>query len=150
LTLTLLATVALPTALLWAIRGPLIELWLREPGLAREVAALSAVMLPAAAIGAVGNIPLALLNARADFAFQARLSGALTLLTLAGVALAAHTQRLAAVCWVYLAYFAALTALLWWRATQHAETAPAARRSALLAGGVCLSVSAILALLPTR
>lgn len=150
LTLTLLATVALPTALLWVTREPLIRLWLRDAGLVGEVGALSAVMLPAAAIGAVGNVPLALLNARADFGFQARLSGTLTVLTLIGVALAAAHQRLQAVCWVYMVYYTVLTVLLWWRAAQHSATGPAARRSALLTAGICLIVSASVVLLPSR
>lgn len=150
LTLALLATVALPTALLWLARVPLIGLWLRDPSLTGEVAALSAVMLPAAAIGAVGNVPLALLNARADFGFQAKLSGALTVLTLVGVTVAAASHRLQAVCWVYLTYYAVLTALLWYRASWHAATRSAAQRSALLAAGVCLIVSASVALLPSR
>lgn len=131
----LLVMVVLPTALLWLLRRPVIGWWLHDAALAAEVSALTALLLPAAAIGAVGNVPLALLNALGDFAFQARLSALLTVLTLAGVALAAAQQRLPVVCWVYLAYYAALTTALWCRAATQPATSTAARRSAVWAAG---------------
>lgn len=131
----LAALVVLPTAVLWLLRRPLISWWLHDPALAADVAAMSAILLPAAAIGAVGNVPLALLNALGDFAFQARLSALLTVLTLAGVALAASRAQLLWVCWIYLAYYAVLTASLWWRAGTQGPTATAGRRTALWALG---------------
>ena len=136
----LLAMVVVPTAALWLARRPLITWWLHDAPLAREVAELAAVLLPAAAIGAVGNVPLALLNALGDFGFQARLSAMLTVLTLGGVALAAAAGQLQVVCWIYLAYYCTLTAALWWRASSHPATAAAARRSGLWALGASVAL----------
>jgi O-antigen/teichoic acid export membrane protein len=151
LTLALLVTVIAPTLLLWVAREPLIRWWLHDRELAAQVAALAALLLPAAAIGAVGNVPLALLAAQADFGFQARLSAMLSTLTLLAVALAAWQGHLLAVCGVYLAYYATLTIALWARAARRPSTASQARRSAALvlavAGGSCLPVAAILHLL---
>lgn len=148
LTLALLVTVIAPTLLLWFGREPLIAWWLHDRELAAQVAALAALLLPAAAIGAVGNVPLALLIAQADFGFQARLSAMLTTLTLLGVAVAAWQSSLLAVCGIYLAYYAAVTGALWVRAARRPATAAAARRSAALvlavAGGACLPIAALL------
>ena len=132
LTLALLVTVIAPTLVLWVAREPLIAWWLQDRQLAVQVAALAAVLLPAAAIGAVGNVPLALLIAQADFGFQARLSMMLTTLTLLAVAVAAWQGQLLAVCGVYLAYYATLTIAIWLRAAHHPATADPARRSAIL------------------
>ena len=132
LTLALLVTVIAPTLLLWVAREPLIAWWLHDRQLAAQVAALAALLLPAAAIGAVGNVPLALLIAQADFGFQARLSMMLTTLTLLAVAVAAWQGRLLAVCGVYLAYYATLTIAISVRAARHPATAGPARRSATL------------------
>lgn len=133
LTLAILLTVALPTCLLWVVREPLIHLWLRDPRLMQPVADLVAILLPAAALGAIGNIPLALLVALGDFSFQARFSALLTVFTLLAVATAGHLGSLAAVCWIYLVYYALVTTGLWWRATCFEATAALARRSATLA-----------------
>ncbi len=139
----LLAAVVLPSAAMWTAREPLIRLWLRDEALAHQVAGLAAWLLPAAALGAVGNVPLVLLNALGDFAFQARLAALLSVLTLAGVASAAARGQLALVCSVYLGYYALLTCSLWWRASRQAATAEPARRNAVLA-----LVGGLLAIIP--
>lgn len=148
LTLALLLTVIGPTLLLWIAREPIIAWWLHDRALAAQVAALAAVLLPAAAIGAVGNVPLALLIAQADFGFQARLSATLAVLTLLAVAVAAWQGDLGAVCGIYLAYYAVLTVALWVRAAKWPATAGPARRSAALVlavlGGASLPVAALL------
>jgi O-antigen/teichoic acid export membrane protein len=146
LTRALLVTVIAPTLMLWVSREPLIAWWLHDRVLASQVAELAALLLPAAAIGALGNVPLALLIALADFGFQARLSALLTIMTLLAVAVAAWQDHLLAVCWIYLAYYAALTSALWVRSGRHPATAGPARRSANLAvtmaSGACLLVAA--------
>ena len=148
LTLTLLVTVIAPTLLLWIAREPLIAWWLHDRELAARVAAMAALLLPAAAIGAVGNVPLALLIAQADFGFQARLAALLTALTLLGVAVAAWQSQLLAVCGIYLGYHTTVTIALWLRAAQLPATAGPARRSAALVlavgGGSCLPIAALL------
>jgi O-antigen/teichoic acid export membrane protein len=139
LTIALLLTVLLPTLAIWIGRLPLISWWLGDPKLGVLVAGLSAPLLPAAAIGAVGNVPLALVTARADFRFQAQLSAVLSALTLLAVAAAASQGRLMAVAWLYLAYYLGATVGLWLRATSHPTTARAAKDSAALAlAGVVL------------
>ena len=147
LTLGLLVAVIGPTLLLWVAREPLITWWLHDRQLAAEVAALATLLLPAAAIGALGNVPLALLIARADFNFQARLSVLLTGLTLLAVAAAAWQGQLLAVCGIYLAYYVVLTLALWARSSRQATTAGPARRSAVLVlvatGVTCLPVAAL-------
>lgn len=132
LTIALLVSVIAPTMILWMAREPLIAWWLQDRQMAVQVAALAALLLPAAAIGAVGNVPLALLIARADFGFQARLSMMLTTLTLLAVAAAAWKGQLVAVCGVYVAYYATLTVAIWVRAARHPATARPARRSAIM------------------
>ncbi len=132
LTIALLLTVLLPTAVLWLLRAPLIEWWLQDRELASRVASMSTLLLPAAAIGAIGNVPLALLNARSDFAFQARLSAGLTVLTLTAVAFAAIQKQMLMVCWIYLCYYTLVTACLWWRAGLNSSTQKAAVQSATL------------------
>jgi O-antigen/teichoic acid export membrane protein len=148
MTLALLVTVIGPTLLLWLAREPLIAWWLKDRELASQVADLAALLLPAAAIGAVGNVPVALLTAQADFGFQARLSAVLTTLTLLAVGLAAWQGHLLAVCGVYLAYYAMISIALWVRAARLPTTARLARRSALLvlavAGGAALPLAAVL------
>ena len=147
LTMALLVAVIGPTLLLWFAREPLIAWWLHDRQLAAQVAALAALLLPAAAIGALGNVPLALLIAQADFNFQARLSVLLTVLTLLAVAAAAWQGNLLAVCGIYLAYYVVLTIALWARSSRRATTAGPARRSAALvlavAGVTCLPVAVI-------
>ena len=151
LTVALLIAVIVPTVVLWLVREPLIRLWLREPALASEVAALASIMLPAAAIGAVGYVPLALLGALGDFAFQARLSALLTPLTLAGVAWAASQGDLFAVCWIYLGYYALLTSALWLRAASHKSTRLPARRSAMwVVGASLIATTPVAAWMHTR
>lgn len=130
LTLAILLSVILPTCLLWVVREPLIHLWLRDARLIQPVADLVAILLPAAAVGAIGNIPLALLLALGDFSFHARFSALLTVLTLLAVSAAGYLGSLAAVCWIYLAYYALVTTGLWWRATRFEATASLAHRSA--------------------
>jgi len=140
----LLAAVVLPSAALWAGREPLIRIWLQNPALAHQVADLAAWLLPAAATGAVGNVPLILLNAQGDFAFQARTAALLSVLTLTAVAGAAAHGQLVTVCSVYLAYYVLLTSSLWWRAWRQSAVAEPARRSAVLAllGGL-LAITAL-------
>lgn len=149
LTLALLATVVLPTLGLWLLREPLIRFWLHDAALAADVARLCALLLPAAAIGAVGNVPVTLLNAVADFGHIARISTACTVATLAGVAIAAHHGRLDIVCAIYLAYYLAITALLWWRAACNPAVARAARQSAWLSSTCVAGAALLLTLLPT-
>jgi O-antigen/teichoic acid export membrane protein len=139
MTLALLLTVVAPTVGLWLWCEPLIRWWLHDAALAAEVVRLSAWLLPAAAIGAIGNVPVTLLNAVSDFAHIARVSALCTVLTLAGTALAAQQHRLEVVCAIYLVYYLTITVALWGRANGHAAVGPAARRSARLAGA-CLGL----------
>lgn len=149
LTLALLATVVLPTLLLWVLREPLIRFWLHDPVLSAEVAKLCALLLPAAAVGAIGNVPVTLLNAVADFRHIARVSALCTALTLAGVAVAAHASKLEAVSTTYLVYYLVITTVLWHRAARLTAVAGAARRSATLAAAALGAGALLLLLTPT-
>lgn len=144
LSAALVAAVIVPTCLIWAARDPLIMLWLHDEALAARVAELVAVLLPAAALGAIGTIPLALLSGLQDFKFQARLSTALAIGTLACVLIFASEGSLIAVCWAYLGYYVSLTASLWLRAASSSVSVAAARQSALIAG-----LAGLVALPPT-
>lgn len=146
LTWALLATVVLPTLLLWVLREPLIRLWLHDPVLSTEVAKLCAVLLPAAAVGAIGNVPVTLLNAAADFRNIARISALCTALTLAGVTAAAQQAQLQLVCVVYLVYYMTVTLLLWWRATRIRSTAQAALNSGWMSGAGLVAAAALIAI----
>lgn len=148
LTLALLATVVLPTLMLWVLREPLILWWLHDAALAAKVARLSELLLPAAAIGAVGNVPVTLLNAVADFNHIARISTACTVATLAGVAAAALHGSLMLTCATYLVYYLTITALLWWRAIGLPTIGAAARRSAALSSACAAAAALLLLVVP--
>lgn len=105
----------LPTGLIWLMRAPLIETWLHGTPDAIQVANYSAILLPGIAIGALGFIPYALLVQRHDHLFQARLSVALTTLTLSAVAVAATFDSIIAICITYVVYHIASTSFLWMR-----------------------------------
>ncbi len=105
----------LPTAILWLLRGPIIELWLVGSPNATLVAGYTAILLPGVCIGAFGFIPYIALLGRGDYGFQARMSGTTTVLTLAMTALMAYQGNIAAICWVYAVYHASSTILSWLR-----------------------------------
>lgn len=140
LNLLLLLVVVLPTVVLWVFREPIIALWLQHDVFASQVSTLSAWLLPAAAIGAFGNTPLALLIASSDFSFQAKLSVVLSALVLVSVAWSAWANSLLGVCISYLAYHILATLCLWWRYANRKDLSLVARRTAFHAvlAAVCL------------
>lgn len=106
--LLVIATVV-PTTILWLLRVPIIGAWLSHGPEAFTVAHYTAILLPGVAIGAFGYLPYVVLVAHRDFAFQARMSTAQTIFTLAGVTAAACAGSIVAVCWIYAAYHSSST-----------------------------------------
>lgn len=106
--LLVIATVV-PTAILWLLRAPIIGAWLSHGPESFAVAHYTAILLPGVAIGAFGYLPYVVLVAHQDFAFQARVSMALTVITLAGVTAAAWAGSIVAVCWIYATYHSSST-----------------------------------------
>ncbi|WP_374537087.1 lipopolysaccharide biosynthesis protein [Chitinimonas taiwanensis] len=108
----------LPTALIWLLREPLIALWLQDGNDVAQVAHYSSVLLPGVAIGALGYIPYSMLIAKQDYGFQARLSLALTAVTLTAVMISAIHSSVFAICLVYALYHSVSTICSWWRCTR--------------------------------
>ena len=114
--LLLLLAIGLPSLALWLVRDWAIGLWLGPSATNAIIAHYVAIMLPGFAMGALGFVPYALLLSSKDFRYQAQMSVALTVVTLAAVALFAWLQRVDAVCFTYMFYHIASTALSWARA----------------------------------
>jgi O-antigen/teichoic acid export membrane protein len=138
----------IPSALLWLFRAPIIDAWLGHATNSVLVARYTGILLPGAAIGALGYVPTSILVARQDFRFQALTSAALTLLTLAAAAACAHHDSIVGVCWVYAGYHCLSTVVTWGRCTRldrggtrHANAA--GLRAAALAIAVSLPVLTI-------
>lgn len=130
--LVLLLVIGVPTICLWLFRVPVINLWLAGGANNAVIARYVEILLPGVALGALGFIPYGLLLSAKDFGFQAALSAALTIITLAAAAVLAARQNVAAVCAVYALYHATSTLLSWGRAMRLPSTRNLARSSAVL------------------
>jgi len=102
-----------PAGLLWLLREPLIGLWLQHSDHTALVVEYSTVLLPGVAIGALGYIPYSILIAKQDYGFQARLSVALTVITLVATLAASLNSNILAVCLIYALYHSLSTASSW-------------------------------------
>jgi len=128
----------LPAAVIWALREPLIALWLHDSNDVTLVTQYSAVILPGVGLGALGYVPYAVLVAREDYQFQARFSFIITTLTLSATLAAAIQGSLLAICVIYALYHNVMTIGFWWRSVQldaggSGVAAAGARQAALLA-----------------
>lgn len=146
--LALAAVTLLPCVALWALRAPLIQLWLgAQPGNAL-IAHYVQILLPGITVGALGYLPYSLLLSAQDYRFQAALGTSLTVVTLGLAAFSATLQSVEGVCLVYAAYHTTAMLLSWLRALYLPATRACARRTALLALG-CLAATGVLALVAT-
>jgi O-antigen/teichoic acid export membrane protein len=123
----------IPTAILWLLRETIIGAWLSHTPDALVVARYTSILLPGVAVGAFGYLPYVVLVARQDFAFQARMSVMLTIVTLACATVAAWAGSVIAVCWIYAAYHSASTLVsfsrcVWLERNQPARHATAAAK----------------------
>lgn len=105
----------IPAGLLWLLREPLIGLWLQHADHTMLVVQYSTVLLPGVAIGALGYIPYSILIAKQDYGFQARLSVALTVITLIATLVASLQGSILAVCVIYALYHIMSTVSSWLR-----------------------------------
>jgi O-antigen/teichoic acid export membrane protein len=132
-----------PCALLWLLREPIIGAWLGPvSGSSAQVAHYTGILLPGAAVGAIGYLPFTMLVARQDFRFQAVASSAMTLLTLVAAAFVAQHGSVEGVCWVYVGYHCLSTIVSWLRCAyldrgrvRHANAA--GLRAAALVAAIC-------------
>jgi O-antigen/teichoic acid export membrane protein len=108
-----------PAGLLWLLREPLIGWWLRHSDHTTLVVQYSSVLLPGVAIGALGYIPYSILIAKQDYGFQARLSVALTVITLIATLAASLKSNILAVCVIYAFYHSISTVSSWLRCILH-------------------------------
>lgn len=131
LVLALTATVVVPTVILWIYRDGLVSMWLRQDTFVKEVSELSSWLLPAAAVGAIGNLPLSIVMAAGDYGFHAKLSIALAALVLGAVTAASAQGTLSNVCMAYLCYYVFATTALWWRCMQYELARAVAVRTGL-------------------
>lgn len=104
-----------PSAFLWLLREQIIDLWLGNAANSPKVSIYTGILLPGAAIGALGYLPYSILVARQDFRFQAMASTCMTLVTLAAAAACAHRGSIEGVCWVYACYHSMSTTVSWLR-----------------------------------
>lgn len=129
----LIFVTVLPSAGIWIFRVQLIDLWLNENISNGIIANYVGVLLPGVTIGALGFIPYSLLIGAKDFKFQAKLSGALTIVTLIGAAVFAIIKSVEGICYIYAAYHTASTLLSWCRAIVLPETKTLGKYSAISA-----------------
>lgn len=133
----------LPSALLWAMRKPIVSAWLGNPLLIDDVAKYTAILLPGIAVGALGFVPYGILLARQDFRFQAVSSATLTVVTLLATFAFAQSQSVSGVCWVYSSYHAASTLISWSRCVQHQAVGTRYARAAALRTVVMAGFAAV-------
>lgn len=124
--------VVFPTMLQWLIKANLLKFWLHEPDDLVEILAYTHILLPGVTIGALGYIPLSLLLAARDYAFQATVSTFFTVSTLSLALWAASAQNLTYVCIIYSCYHGVSTIVLWLRATRLPLVSAAAIRSGII------------------
>lgn len=146
--LALAAVTLLPCVLLWALRQPLIHLWLGAQPSNALIADYVQILLPGIAVGALGYLPYSLLLSARDYRFQAALGTGLTVVTLSLAAFSATLQSVEGVCLVYAAYHTTAMLLSWLRALYLPATRAMARHTALLALA-CLAATGLLALAAT-
>ena len=92
------------------------EMCIRDSdSLALPASYYSTWLLPAAAIGAIGLVPVVLLTAKADYSFQAKTAFVLAGLVIVAVLLAAWSGNLIRITQAFFLYHLAATALLWFR-----------------------------------
>jgi O-antigen/teichoic acid export membrane protein len=131
--LSIVVVTGLPTIVFWLYRVPLIDLWLGQFASNAIIARYVGILLPGAALGALGFVPYALLLCAKDFKFQAFLSIGLTLATLMAAALSANAQSIELVCVVYAVYHTTSTMGSWIRATKLPQISAMARHTLLWA-----------------
>ncbi len=141
-----------PSAFLWLMREQIIDLWLGNAANSPKVSIYTGILLPGAAIGALGYLPYSILVARQDFRFQAMASTCMTLVTLAAAAAFAHRGSIEGVCWVYACYHSMSTTVSWLRCiwldrggSRHAIVAlvrASALASAVIISALLLALSA--------
>jgi len=137
--LVLGSAVIFPTLIQWVIRPELLKFWLHDPDNLTEILQYVDILLPGVTIGAVGYIPLALLLAAKDYAFQAKISVLFTVATLLFALWAASGQNLIRVCFVYSCYHALSTIVLWLRASQLPLVGAAAKESGIIVAAMSLT-----------
>ena len=99
----------------WLFLKEIVNLWLGDPSISTNVTNYALILLPGAAIGALGYLPYSILVARQDFRFQALASVGMTLLTLSAVVYCGYHGDILGVCWVYAAYHCTSTIVSWTR-----------------------------------
>jgi O-antigen/teichoic acid export membrane protein len=142
-TLSLVLAVGIPGLIFWFLCGPAIDLWLGAGSLSDAVSGYVRILLPGFMVGALGFVPYTLLLHAEDFRFQARLSTALTVITLTAAAILASLHSVTGVCVVYAVYHASSTLSSWiraWRLPATTAAAVVASTQALRAGTMLLAV----------
>ena len=142
----LAAVTLLPCLVLWALREPLIRLWLGPQAGNALIGQYVEILLPGITIGALGYLPYSLLLSAQDYRFQAALGTMLSITTLSLTAVSATLRSVEGVCFVYAGYHAAAMLLSWSRALWLPATRPVARQTAVTALA-CVAATGLLALL---
>ncbi|MDZ7892209.1 MAG: oligosaccharide flippase family protein [Rhodoferax sp.] len=152
-TTAVICAVAIPSALLWLGRDFVVHAWLHGQSNSIVVSQYVSILLPGIAFGSLGFIPYTLLVAHQDYAAQAGMSTAMTVITLVATIGFAAKGSAEGVCWVYAAYHSLSAVVSWLRAIQLQPPPPhqyASRTAAralvmllpLAAGGVLIAYAA--------
>lgn len=141
--------VAIPSAVLWLGREPIVNIWLHHQPIAFDVIRYVEILLPGIALGALGYVPYNILVAHQDYRAHAGLSLAMTTATLLATALGAAWGSVMAVCWIYAGYHSMSAAVTWFRAHQLEPASPEnyATRSATYALKQIAGIAIIVAVL---
>lgn len=118
MTLAILACAVLPGIALGLLAPWLVAFWLHGSVHQSAVSTYTMLLMPGAAIGALGLIPAIVLIARRDYRAMAALSCTLAVLVLATTAWLARQDAIAGVCITYAVYHTLAAATLWWRAAR--------------------------------
>jgi len=133
-TTVLMLVVALPCMIVWLWSESVISLWLHDSLLSISVSCYVKTLLPAFAIGSLFYVPVILLLSVQDFKYQSISSIVMAVATLLAVAYYANIERVDKITVVYLMYFVAASASVFFRSIVLPET----RRFSLYCGRISI------------
>jgi len=113
--IALVSIVLLFTGGIWLFNDWIINLWLQGNEQSDDVIALTNILLPALALGAIGYIPYVFIVIAEDYRFQAQFSAIMTIITLFFVTIFAFNKNVYLIALTYLLYHSLSSTGLWYR-----------------------------------
>jgi O-antigen/teichoic acid export membrane protein len=145
--IALVTIVVLVTGGIWWFNDSILNLWLQGNKQSKDVEALTKVLLPALAFGAIGYIPYVFIVIAEDYKFQAKFSAIMTIITLIFVTMFAFSKNIYLIAITYLLYHSLSTMGLWYRLYRLPNMKDVALLSAKLFLKAIISNACILAIL---